>query len=51
MFLCPTPTGVSIVRELLDFEVIVKGGDGKFLGRATAQSTLTCDMCEADCGG
>lgn len=51
MFLCPTPVGVSIVREPLDFEVIVKSGDGKFLGRATVQSTLTCDMCEADCGG
>jgi hypothetical protein len=51
MFLCPTPVGVSIVREQLDFEVIVKGADGKFLGRATARSTLSCDMCEVDCGG
>lgn len=51
MFLCPTPAGVSVVREPLDFEVTVRGSDGKFLGRANARSTLTCDMCEADCGG
>lgn len=51
MFLCPTPAGVSVVREPLDFEVTVKGADGKFLGRASARSTLTCDMCETDCGG
>ena len=51
LFLCPTAPGVSIVREPLLYEVIVKSASGQFLGRASASATLKCTGCDADCGG
>ncbi len=44
-FLCPPPAGVSLVGELLSFEVIVIGDGGEFLGVTTLRSTTSDPEC------
>lgn len=42
IFLCPTPVGVNVVGEALDFEVSVSNEAGAILGVGTAHALLKC---------
>ena len=44
-FLCPPLPGVTLVNELLSFEVIVIGEGGEFFGTATVHSTTFEPQC------
>lgn len=56
LFLCPTPIGVNVVDEALNFEVTVSRRPGLLLGRVTVQAVVTCPagaraLCESVCRG
>ncbi len=54
IFLCPTPVGVSVVGEELNFEVTATK-DGALLGKASALSVFRCppgdSFCASICRG
>ena len=49
IFLCPTPVGVSVVGEALNFEVTAPTKGGQLLGTAGASSTFRCPAGDAFC--
>lgn len=56
LFLCPTPVGVSVVDEALNFELTVSRRPGLLLDRVTVQAVVTCPagaraLCESVCKG
>lgn len=54
IFICPTPVGVNVVDEELNFEVTAAKG-GVVLGRAAARSVFRCaatdSFCASICSG
>lgn len=49
IFICPTPVGVNVVGEALNFEVTATTKAGELLGKASARATFTCAPTDAFC--
>jgi hypothetical protein len=56
-FMCPTPIGISVIDERIQFEVTMKAMDGTPLATSTAQATVHCPdgaeaaFCQKICSG
>ena len=49
IFICPTPVGVNVVGEALNFEVTATTKAGELLGKATSEATFGCGTTDAFC--
>ncbi len=41
-FMCPTPIGINVIDEAIEFEVTLTTSDGAPLARSSAQATVHC---------
>lgn len=49
IFICPTPVGVNVVGEALNFEVTATTRAGELLGKASAPAKFGCAPSDAFC--
>ena len=49
IFICPTPVGVNVVGEELNFEVTATTKAGELLGKASGRATFRCAPNDAFC--